>query len=247
MKQELTAILIIMDASGSMHSLATDTIGSFNQFLDEQKLVPGEVIVSLYTFNTKSTLVYDFISLNSVTSLTNKTYTPEGGTALLDAMGTAIDSFGQKLAALSEEERPSKVLTLVVTDGQENSSHRYTAEQIKNMVQHQKDVYSHEFVFMGANIDAITAGTNLGISTNNTLNYVPTAAGTHQLYNTISESTTNYRSAGVVRGASFFQPVDGSVEIDVAANNPVIPLTPVVTTITIPPVKNFPSAKKTIK
>jgi uncharacterized protein YegL len=214
MKQGLTAILVIIDASGSMHSLATDTIGSLNQFLDEQKLVPGEAIISLYTFNTKSTLVYDFVSLNDVIHLTNKTYAPEGGTALLDAMGTGIDYFGQKLAALPEEERPSKVVTLIVTDGEENSSHRYTAEQIKNMVQHQKDVYSHEFVFMGANIDAITAGTNLGISTNNTLNYVPTSAGTHQLYNTISENMMSYRSAGVVRGASFFQPTGGSTTIN---------------------------------
>jgi uncharacterized protein YegL len=247
MKENLTSINVIIDASGSMQGLRNDTIGSFNTFLQEQKDVPGDAVFTLCTFNTVYHLVHDFVKLASVPDLSPKSYAPEGGTALLDAIGQTIDSVGVKLNALLEDEKPSKVIFLIITDGEENSSHHYTAEQVKNMVQHQKDVYNHEFVFMGANIDAITAGTNLGISTNNTLNYVPTSAGTHQLYNTISESMTSYRTAGVVRGASFFQPVDGSVEIDVAANNPVIPPTPVVTTITIPPVKNFPSAKKTIK
>lgn len=251
MKDNFTSINVIIDASGSMQGLRNDTIGSFNTFLQEQKDVPGEVAFTLCTFNTTYHLVHDFVKLSSVPNLDPKSYAPQGGTALLDAIGQTIDAVGIKLNALPEDEKPSKVLFLIITDGEENRSTRYTAEQIKNMVQHQKDVYSHEFVFMGANIDAITVGTNLGISTNNTLNYVPTAAGTGQLYNTISASTTMYRSAGVVRGASFFQPPAADL-ID-PINNPIVQHDPVAVPILVPgavstiATTHSPSIKKTTK
>src|SRR5271166_2365178 len=169
-RENFTSINVIIDASGSMQHLTHDTIGSFNGFLAEQRAVPGEAAFTLCKFNTDYCLVHDFVKLASVPALDTTVYAPEGGTALLDAMGTTIDSVGSKLAAMPEEERPSKVIFLVITDGHENSSHRYTSAQIKEMVEHQKDKYNWEFVFMGANIDAIAAGTNLGVSMQNTLN-----------------------------------------------------------------------------
>jgi len=208
MKSNLTSINVIIDSSGSMSSLATDTIGGFNCFVAEQKLITGEVLFTLCTFNSSYSLIHDAVPLTSISNLDKKAYFPSGGTALLDAMGKTIDSVGAKLAAMPEEDRPSKILFLIVTDGQENSSSTYTAAQVKSMVEHQKDVYNWEFVFMGANIDAIAEGNALGISTQNTMNYDATSVGTKNLYRSISKSTTSYRGAPTqIGGAGFFTPV----------------------------------------
>lgn len=236
-KENFTSINVIVDASGSMSHLAHDTIGNFNSFLKEQKEFPGEAVFTLCTFNTDYRLPHDFVKIAGVPNLDAKTYIPQGGTALLDAMGTTIESVGRKLAAMPEDERPSKVIFLIITDGHENSSRRFSAEQIKSMVEHQKDVYSWEFVFMGANIDAIAAGTNLGISAQNTLNYAATAQGTHELYSTISSSMNAYRSSNSSRSADFFN----QTQQGVGSVTPVVP--PVVTTTTTTTVTP-PSTKK---
>jgi uncharacterized protein YegL len=225
-KENFTSINVIIDASGSMSHLSHDTIGNFNTFLQEQKAYPGEAAFTLCTFNTDYRLVHDFVKIAGVPSLDSKVYTPQGGTALLDAMGATIDSVGKKLAALPEEERPSKVIFLIITDGHENSSKRFDPAQIKSMVEHQKDVYSWEFVFMGANIDAIAAGTNLGISMQNTLNYVPSAAGTQDLYKSISSNTSAYRGSNSSRADFFNQTQQGGI-------TPVV----VTTTTTVTPPK----------
>lgn len=229
-KENFTSINVIIDASGSMSGLTDDTISSFNTFLQEQKAFPGEAVFTLCTFNTDYRLVHDFTKIASVTDLDVATYRPQGGTALLDAMGTTIDSVGRKLAALPEEERPSKVIFLVITDGHENSSRRYVAEQIKSMVEHQKDKYSWEFVFMGANIDAIGTGTNLGISAHNTLNYAATSAGTHQLYRSVSENMSNYRGSNSSRADFFNQTQQGVGSV----TPPVVTTTTTTTTVTPP-------------
>ncbi len=202
-KQNFTSINVIIDESGSMGSLALDTIGGFNKFLADQKVVPGEVAFTLCTFNTDYRLVHNFTPLATIPDLNETTYNPGGGTALLDAMGHTMNSVGTKLAAMQEEERPSKVIFLVITDGFENSSRYFTKEMIKNMVTHQKDVYSWEFVFMGANIDAITEGMSLGIDINNTFNYDSTPVGTRSLYSTVSENMTSYRGSASSK-ADFF-------------------------------------------
>lgn len=194
-KENFTSINVIIDRSGSMSGLATDTIGGFNTFLAEQKVVPGEAIFTLCTFNDDYSLIHDGAKLSSIPDLNSTSYKPSGGTALLDAMGTTIDSVGKKLASMKEEDRPSKVIFLIMTDGQENSSKRFTPSQIKAMVQHQKDVYNWEFVFMGANIDAITEGEALGISVQNTFNYIADSVGTKNLYKSVSENMSRYRSS----------------------------------------------------
>lgn len=193
MKENFTAINVIIDASGSMQSLSKDTIGSFNQFLAEQKIVPGDAVFTLCSFNTDYKLIHDFVKLAGVPNLDAKAYSPGGGTALLDAMGTTINSVGQKLAAMKETERPSKVIFLIITDGEENSSRTFSLEQIKSMVQHQSDTYSWQFVFMGANIDAFATGGGMGIARGSTLSYNATSVGTKSLYRTVSDGLSDYR------------------------------------------------------
>lgn len=229
-KENLTSLNVIIDRSGSMSGLRADTIGSFNSFLAEQKAFPGEALLTLCTFSDDYRLVHDFVKIASVPALDTTTYRTDGNTALLDAMGATIDEVGRKLAAMPEEERPSKVLFLIITDGQENHSRRYSAGKIKEMVEHQRSVYSWEFVFMGANIDSITTGTNLGISAQNTLNYAPTAAGTHRLYSTISSSTRAYRSSNSSIAPDFFNqstvPQTATPATPATPSTPVTPATP---------------------
>ena len=149
-------------------------------------------------------MVYDFHPLESVADLDNTSYRPCGGTALLDALGTMINNVGEKLSAMSEEDRPSKVLFLVITDGEENSSVVFSKEKIKEMVQHQKDVYKREFVFMGANIDSMGEGMSMGFSQQNTMDYTASPVGTRSLYKDISKSTTRYRNNGASNSGGFF-------------------------------------------
>lgn len=229
-KENFTSINVIIDASGSMAHLTHDTIGNFNTFLKEQRDFPGEAVFTLCTFNTDYRLPHDFVKIAGVPNLDSKTYVPQGGTALLDAVGTTIDSVGRKLATMPEEERPSKVIFLIITDGHENSSKRFEAAQIKSMIEHQKDVYAWEFVFMGANIDAIAAGTNLGISMHNTLNYDATAAGTHELYKSISSNMNTYRSSNSSRADFFNQTQQG-----VGSVAPPVVTTTTTTTV-VPPI-----------
>ena len=195
MKENFTSINVVMDKSGSMGNLTDDTIGSFNTFLKEQKEFPGEAVFTLCTFNHESTFVHDAEHIANVQDLNIDTYRPNGNTALLDALGQTIDRVGKNLAAMPEADRPSKVIFLVITDGEENSSRMFDREQIKSMVEHQKSVYNWEFMFFGANVDAFTAGTSMGFAANNSIGYNATAAGTEVLYRGISSNVSNYRSS----------------------------------------------------
>jgi Uncharacterized protein encoded in toxicity protection region of plasmid R478, contains von Willebrand factor (vWF) domain len=221
-KENFTSINVVIDASGSMEGLTNDTIGSFNAFLSEQKLVPGQAALTLCTFNTVHNLVHDFVELSTVPDLNPKTYRPNGGTALLDALGTTINNVGAKLAAMPEDDRPSKVIFLIITDGEENSSRTFKKEQVRAMVEHQRDVYKWEFVFMGANVDAFSEGVSLGISGNNTFSYTSDSAGTRALYNNISESMTSYRSSNSSQTDFFNQ----NNNAPAAPATPVTPSTP---------------------
>lgn len=193
-QHNLTAIACLIDSSGSMSSLTHDTIGSFNTFLAEQKAFPGEALFTLCTFNDKQTYIHDFVKIADVSNLSDKTYVPRNGTALLDAMGHTIDLVGSKLGALPEAERPSKVLFLIITDGQENSSNKFSVAQIKQKVEHQKTKYQWEFQFFGASMDQIADAMNFGIDAGKTLSYSPTKKGVGKLYRSISYNTTSFRS-----------------------------------------------------
>lgn len=225
-KQNFASINVVIDRSGSMQGLRQDTIGSFNTFLKEQQAVPGECIFTLCTFSDDYRLVHDFEKIANVPALTDTTYRTGGNTALLDAFGATIDSVGRKLATMPEAERPDKVLFLVITDGEENSSHRYTREQIKSMVEHQRSVYSWEFVFVGANVDAFTVGTSLGFTASNSVGYTASKTGTHSLYSSISSNATAYRSSHSSLAPDFFGQTGVTPTSPVAPTVPSTPATP---------------------
>lgn len=231
-KENFTSINVIIDESGSMQGLAHDTIGSFNQFLAEQKEVPGEAAFTLCTFNVDYRLVHDFIKLGTVPVLDNTVYRPSGGTALLDAVGTTIDSVGAKLAAMPEDERPSKVIFLIITDGEENQSHTFTKEQIRAKVEHQREAYKWEFVFIGANVDAFHEGQALGVSAQNSVAYTASKGGTHQLYNAVSSNLRSYRLADANEIAEAAAANGGS--IDFFGQTGVTPTTAPATPVTPP-------------
>lgn len=199
-----TDITVVMDKSGSMRSLLNDTIGGFNSFLAEQKEVPGEANLTLVQFDSKHRVVFDGLPLAEVKDLTEETYRPSGNTALLDALGVAINKVGQRLAATPENDRPGKVIFLVMTDGEENASHEFSKEQIKEMVEHQTNKYNWNFVFLGANIDSIKTATSIGFAAANTSNYDATSVGTRSAYNAISAGVKGIRSSRVNPPNGFF-------------------------------------------
>ena len=194
-KPNFTSINVIMDASGSMSHLRAETLAGFNKFLAEQKAVPGEATLTLCTFNTSCEFVYDCVPLQEISELSENSYNTVGGTALLDAVGQTTNKVGAKLASMNEEDRPSKVIVLIITDGFENCSREFSKSAIKEMISHQTDKYSWDFIFMGANMDAVAEGGEIGVTKGNSMTYSADSAGTFGLYNNVSESMTKYRSA----------------------------------------------------
>lgn len=198
---------VVMDASGSMAPLKNDTIKGFNGFLEEQRSLPGEATLTLCVFNTRSELLYESESIKTVHNLTEKDYKPSGGTALLDAIGKTIDSTEKKIAAMKEEDRPSKVLFMIITDGEENSSSSYKIEAVKEMVtKHQQEAAPWQFIFVGAQgIDAISVGGAFGVAANNAVMYSADVIGTNHMYESMTRGTTKYRSeVNAVFDASVF-------------------------------------------
>lgn len=164
MKKDLCEIIMVLDESGSMGSCKSDTIGGVNEFLKNQKRIKGEVNVTLVKFSDYYNVVNDAIPLNQVVYLDDNNYTPSYTTALLDAVGKTINIIGKRLADTHEENRPEKVIFVIITDGMENASRGFTRSQIFDMVSHQKQKYNWEFIFLGADIDAW--GEEIGVSLN---------------------------------------------------------------------------------
>lgn len=196
MAKEDIEIIIVADSSGSMASIKDDSEGGTNAFLDEQKTIPGGCKVSLITFNDRHTVEYTALPIKDVPKFVIK---PRGGTALLDTIGHTINAVTERFADVAEEERPGKVVFVIVTDGQENTSKEFNSAQVKDMIEHQK-TKSWDFIYLGANQDAFAVGKGLGISQNAALNYVPSTFGTQALYrglsNRIGSSRVSAQSAG---------------------------------------------------
>jgi uncharacterized protein YegL len=198
MKDNLTEIVAILDRSGSMSSLVNDTIGGYNNFIEEQKKVPGEANVTTILFDHIYETLHDRVDIKNVTPITSKEYFARGNTALLDAVGKTINGIGAKLDSMKEEDKPSKVIVLIITDGEENASTEYKWDQIKDMVKKQTDVYNWQFLFFGANIDSFDVGSSIGINANHTVNFSATAAGLDSTYDALTLATTSYRSKGII-------------------------------------------------
>lgn len=194
MKENLTEIVFILDRSGSMYNLADDTIGGFNSFVEDQKKESGEAKLTVVLFNHEYKLLYDRIDLKDVPRLTNKEYSPAGTTALMDAIGNAISTVGARLSNTPEEERPSKVIVVIATDGYENSSVEYNRSQIKDMIEHQREKYSWEFIFIGAGIDGYREADSIGIGGARAMSVSASAVGTANMFSSVSYATKGIRS-----------------------------------------------------
>lgn len=183
MKKGLTEIVFILDRSGSMSGLEKDTIGGFNTTIDKQKQEEGEAYVSTVLFDTEMQVLHDRVPLANIAPLTEKEYYARGCTALLDAIGGAIHHIGNVHKYAREEDRPEKTIFVITTDGYENASHKYTSDRVKQMIERQKQKYDWEFIFLGANIDAIETARNFGIDEERAANFVNDGEGIEVMYN----------------------------------------------------------------
>ncbi len=184
MKNNYTDLIILIDRSGSMESVREDVIGGFNSFIESQRKVAGECTISLYQFDTVYETVYQNKTLNNAPFLSKETYIPRGMTALLDAIGNTIKNTGLKLSNLQEKDRPNKVIVVIQSDGLENSSFNFSREQVFEMIKHQRENYKWDFVFLGANQDAIATATSYGISSSSSIQYANNSVGTRSIYAT---------------------------------------------------------------
>lgn len=182
MRENLTEMVFVLDRSGSMSGLAADTIGGFNELIEKQKKIEGRAYVTTVLFDHEYEVLHDHVALEEVAPLTDKEYFARGSTALLDAVGRTIDSVGARLAAAPEEERPAHVVFVITTDGRENSSREYTAQRVRGMIEHQQQKYSWQFVFLGANMDAVSEARKLGISAKYAADFTPSHSGVRKMY-----------------------------------------------------------------
>lgn len=177
MKQNLTDITVVLDRSGSMSSVAKDTIGGFNAFVADQKTQIGDTVLTLRQFDDQHETVFEGKPIAEVPELTAATFKPRGSTALLDAIGMAINDVGARLDKLPEDQKPALVIMAIITDGLENASHTFTRNQVFKAISHQRDFYKWQFTFIGANQDAIAEAGSIGIPAAAALNYAGSPIG----------------------------------------------------------------------
>ncbi|WHY75250.1 VWA domain-containing protein [Neobacillus sp. WH10] len=193
MKKNLTELVFILDKSGSMAGLEADTIGGYNAMLMKQQKAEGEAFVTTVLFNHHYELLHDRINVKGISPITEEDYKVGGSTALLDAIGFTMQKIVNVQRKTSEDERADKVLFIITTDGMENASREYTMEKIKKMVQHQKEKYGWEFLFLGANIDAISTAAQFGIDEDFAVEYHADHIGTQLNYDAVNEAVINLR------------------------------------------------------
>lgn len=203
MRENLTEMVFVLDRSGSMSGLAADTIGGFNELIEKQKKIEGDAYVTTVLFDHEYEVLHDHVALKEVAPLTDKEYFARGSTALLDAVGRTINAVGVRLAATPEEERPEHVVFVITTDGMENASREYTAKQVREMVEHQQQKYSWQFVFLGANMDAVSEARNLGISAKYAADFTPSHSGVRKMYSMALDSVMSDKRTGVSLSADW--------------------------------------------
>ena len=206
-----TELVFILDRSGSMSGLETDTIGGFNSMIAKQKKEAGEALVSTILFNNESVVIHDRLPLEDVPPMTEKEYFTLGCTALLDAIGGAIHHIGNIHKYARPEDVPEHTLFVITTDGMENASRRYSAQRVKEMIRRQKEKYGWEFLFLGANIDAAKEAARFGIGADRAVNYKCDEAGTALNYEVISEAVCSVRAARPL-GADWKRRIDEDVQ-----------------------------------
>ena len=195
MKTNLTELVFILDRSGSMGGLESDTIGGFNSMLAKQQAEPGECRMTTILFDNRYEVLHDRIDLKAVSPITEHEYFVRGSTALLDAVGRTINKIGRVQKKTAEDYRAEKVLFVITTDGMENASREFSYNKIKSMIERQKSKYGWEFIFLGANIDAVEVSGRFGVASNRAQNFHNDSGGIALNYLVLSETVAKYRSA----------------------------------------------------
>lgn len=198
MKKNLTEIVFILDRSGSMSGLEADTIGGFNSMIEKQKKEAGEALISTVLFDNFGEVIHDRIPVGHVEPMTDREYYVRGCTALLDAIGGAIHHIGNIQKHAREEDVPEHTLFVITTDGMENASRRYDSETVKKMIERQKAKYGWEFLFLGANIDAVETASRFGIGADRAVNYHSDHQGTQLNYEVLSEAVSTVRCSAAL-------------------------------------------------
>ncbi|MGM0898308.1 MAG: vWA domain-containing protein [Bacillota bacterium] len=193
MKTQTTELVFILDKSGSMAGLEKDTVGGFNALIDKQRKLPGEVRVTTVLFNQGYELLHDRISLEDISPLTETDYEVGGMTALLDAVGSTIQKISNVQKSKMQDRQADKVLFVITTDGLENSSCEYTYKKIHEMIAAKKKGAGWEFIFLGANIDAVATARQFGVDEEHAVNYHADAEGTELNYQVLSEAVSSFR------------------------------------------------------
>lgn len=203
MKKNLTELVFILDRSGSMYGLEQDTIGGFNSMLTKQKSLDGECRITTVLFDHQYTLFHDRIDIQAVSPMTKKDYNVGGSTALLDAMGTTIDKLIRVQRHTAEGYRAQKVIFVIITDGEENSSRKYSYDQVRAKIEHEKEAYGWEFIFLGANMDAVKTASQFGIHADRAAEYVPDAVGTTLNFEMMSNAVSEFRQCSTISDQHF--------------------------------------------
>lgn len=199
MKNNITELVFILDRSGSMAGLESDTIGGFNSMIERQKEVEGEVYVSTILFNNKSLIIHDRVKLHEIGPMTRKDYLPQGCTALFDSVGGAIKHIENIHKYIRPEDVSEHTMFVITTDGLENASHEYTGDEIRKLIENKKEKNSWEFIFLGANIDAEGMAEEIGIGAERAVRYRCDSAGTELNYDVICETISDLRTQKHIR------------------------------------------------
>lgn len=198
MKKNFTELVFILDRSGSMAGLERDTIGGFNSMLKKQRAVEGECRITTVLFDHEYTLLHDRLDIRAVSPMTEREYFVGGATALVDAIGRTINKLILVQKNTAEEYRAGRVMFVIITDGEENSSREFSADRVRSMIEHEKKKYGWEFIFLGANIDAVRTAGRFGIGADRAAEYVPDAQGTKLNFEAMAETVACYRMTGAV-------------------------------------------------
>ena len=210
MNKNLTEIAFILDRSGSMSSVAEAAITGFNEFLRDQQAAPGQARLTLVLFDDEYLVPVDNIPVQEVVALNSDTYVPRNSTALLDAIGETIDRIGKRLEQTADADRPGKVIVAILTDGLENSSTKFTWKQISAKIRHQTETYKWDFLFLGANQDAIATAANLSIAANNASQFAADSIGVRSSQKAFSRKTSALRARASGRRMSAAEEQDAA-------------------------------------
>lgn len=203
MKKGLTEMVFILDSSGSMCGLEADTMGGFNSMIERQKNADGEALVSTVLFNDDMEVIHDRVDVRNVEPMTGSDYSTCGSTALLDAIGGAVHHIANVHKYARADDVPEHTVFIITTDGMENASHSYSADKVKQMIEHEKSKYGWEFIFLGANIDAVSTARSFGIDADRAVQYRPDSRGTRINFEAVGSAINSVRrGSGVSKGWS---------------------------------------------